>query len=115
MGLDLTLFPHYWGDQPMNDGIFPHVKLSLPGGARDMEDLMAAEGVQAHPLPPGVRFWYYHDEGLKEETTDCYGQPLTYVLAGELAAVKHGRTRWEPAWAYLRALPPRTPVVLWWH
>jgi hypothetical protein len=67
------------------------------------------------PLPPNVQFDWYDDEGLETITTDPYGTPLTYVTAGELAEVKSEHD-WNAAIiAMMKALPPQTPVVLYWH
>jgi len=46
------------------------------------------------------------------------GVPLSYVLAGDLAAVKLPKDTayWtRAAWVYLRALPKDTVVVLGWN
>jgi len=47
---------------------------------------------QPHPLPPGVCFTMYTDHGIQDQETDPYGQPLTYVLAEELAERQNCRT-----------------------
>jgi hypothetical protein len=70
------------------------------------------------PIPPGVRFDWYSDEGIKTETCDPYGEPLTYVIAGWFSKVNAPEQtgKWNRAvLQMLQALPPETPVVLWWH
>jgi hypothetical protein len=75
------------------------------------------------PLPfdtvPGFSFSLPAGKGeLTDTTVDAYGTPLTYVTAGELARVKLPKdsTPWNVAiFAMMAALPPETPVVLYWH
>jgi len=69
------------------------------------------------PLPEGKRLDWYADEGCKQVTEDPYGTPLTYVPAAEFRKVKpKGTNDWNKAiLAFLKTLPPDTPVVLWWH
>jgi hypothetical protein len=58
------------------------------------------------------------ERGARGRREDPYGAPLTYVLAGELAAVRLPKDTayWtRAAWAYLRALPKDTVVVLGWN
>jgi len=68
-------------------------------------------------IPQGKRVHWYGDDGLKTITEDPYGCGLTYVDAREFANVEPGETGdWNKAvLAFLKALPPETPIVLWWH
>lgn len=128
MGMDLTLSPFRMGAQSWNGMHLARQCLSLD---RDYE-IMAqidkeqmggyGKGAKAvckpQRLPPGLKFWWYADEGLKERRDDPYGSLLTYVEAGELAkvAMPPDASHWNKAvFAMMKALPADTPVVLWWH
>lgn len=56
------------------------------------------------------------DEGWAHVEEDPYGTPLEYILAGHLAKVNVDKASpWNQAcFAFIRALPKDTPVVLWW-
>jgi len=69
------------------------------------------------PLDEGVE-WYEDDSGLMLRKTDPYGDSLTFIsvalLVPRLEVV--AKAPWPMAVvAFLRALPPSTRVVLWWH
>jgi hypothetical protein len=55
------------------------------------------------------------DDDGDGESTDMYGNPLTYVTAGELVGLPSDHLPWNRAiWAMLKALEPETLIVLWW-
>lgn len=89
-----------------------HHRLKLDHSAGSIEDELKAVAV---PLPEGA--YWYSDDGLKVETTDCYGEPLTWVPAHTLASrlEQLDLQDWDLALlAYVKALPPGAQVVLWW-
>lgn len=115
MSLDLTLCPYDWPGRIDWDFFLAYTRLRC-GGASGFAERLERSGVTPHPLPPRSRFSWYGDEGLKDYTTDPYGTPLTYLTAAELLSVAPPENERGPSvWAYLKALPPDTPVVLWWH
>lgn len=71
-------------------------------------------------LPPHVVFHWIGDEGLQERTCDLLGNRLTYVMAGDVAALgslaAESGNQWNIAvFSLLAALPADTPVVLFWR
>ena len=79
------------------------------------------------PIPVGKRVQWYGDDGLETITTNPYGTPLTYIVANEfrkLVIDEYGAgchdgisliSDWNRAvMAMLTAMPPDTPVVLYW-
>jgi hypothetical protein len=116
MGVDLTLMPllekDYWVSHALirlerRRALWPKIEAL---GARPVpEPLTCFQGVG----PDG-------DPAYGEITQDPYGQPLTWLPAGELATLHDDETvqdNWlnQAAWAYLRQMPPDWPVVLYWH
>lgn len=77
------------------------------------------EGVCSPKLmPPGIDFQMLDEEkGWATETENMYGELLKYVTAKELCRVDlKEQTQWNKAvFAMVKALPPESPVVLWWH
>jgi len=69
------------------------------------------------PLPAGTKFDWYEDESVKTKTEDPYGVPLTYLPAAAFRdMILEGVSDWNKAvLVFLAALPPDTPVVLWWN
>lgn len=59
----------------------------------------------------------YQDDGLDRSGEDAYGEPLMSLPAVKLLAARHDdMSEWNRAvWAFLEAMPPETPVVLYWH
>lgn len=110
MSLNLTLaFDRYGFDGP----ILCYERHRLDYQNDDWFDQIKAEAL---PLPDGVR--WYDDDGLETATEDCYCESLTFMSAGVIA--RHLSTRALHGFdaavlAYVKALPPETRVVLWWH
>lgn len=117
MGLDLTLCPYDWSDG-FGDNVWwlTYTRIGLRGGARAFAEQLEASQLPVHLLPPGAQVEWYGDEGLKKTREDPYGEPLTFMRAGDLVKLEMPPSkRWAAAWAYLKALPPETPILLWWH
>ena len=72
------------------------------------------------PLSFNVSFDWYGDEGVEQITEDAYGEPLTFVFAEEFRCIETENPEFELSeWnkavlLMLRALPNKTPVVLYW-
>lgn len=118
MGTDLTLVLDRHG-QAFDMGWFlGYDRMSVP---RDYELFSLISEAGTNPLPPTVKFEWYGDEGLEAKTEDPYGDPLRWIVAGELARVfeKHfgerGYGHGVAIMHYLSHLPPDTPVILFWH
>jgi hypothetical protein len=116
MGIDLTLMPGKFtgGGRPILDWFLATERISLD---RDYALQDRIRLVPTQPLPFGVRFRNYEDDGLKDRTDDQYDTPLTWCRAGDLAKVSDGDcSPWnKAAMAFVRALPPDILIVLWWH
>jgi len=126
MGVDLTVCPVRWDNThwwllherisfDRNYELFAQMGLT---GVEDEagNDIVAV--MEDSPVPEGKRVEVYGDEGIEVCTTTPYGDPLTFVRAKEFRKVKTDKTigKWNLAVIrFLRALPPETPVVLWWH
>ena len=125
MGMDLTLCPFQfrpenWDwhlattrlDLQRNYELFEQISEEVMGKNKKNKAVC-----KPRVLPPGVRFSWYEDGGLKDRVEDNYGGKLTYLEAHELAKVKtENSSPWNQAvFAMIRALDPRTPIVLWWH
>lgn len=114
MGIDLKLWP-----APLaNIGSVHTTQVALHLD-RDSALFDRVRGVRTVPVPFDWRVYdYFEDTGMERITEDAYGEPLTMVFAEKLAAVplSDDTSCWNRAtWAYLRELPPDTPVVLYWH
>jgi hypothetical protein len=78
--------------------------------------LFARIKAEAVPLTEGVQ--WYDDDGLGETKEDCYGEPLTFMSAHNIARYLGTvplRGFDAATLAYLKALPVDTRVVLWWN
>jgi len=112
MGLDLALYPKR----------FPSLRTHLMAERLTLDRCYnlfdRVKEKPAVPIPAAVL--HYDDErGVVERVTDSYGEPLMQVWAGVLAAIPEEEWGWSEwnraARAYLAAIPPDTPVVLWWY
>lgn len=112
MGLDLDLIVDQYKTESAR--LLGHTRIGLE---RNYALFGAIQALQ--PRSAAVSLWNYEDEGLKDRNEDPYGTPLTELWAGELAKVDlpEGEiTDWNrAALAFVKALPWRTRVVLWWH
>jgi len=111
MDLDLTLLPH------------KHHHLSgvplLCESLRLDRDYDLFGRLRACPSREAIPVDVHTDDGWRRTTTDPYGDPVRYALAGDLAAVLPADVSTSP-WndaviAFVRALPADVPVYLWWH
>ena len=119
MGLDLNLLPF---DGDMGSMNFSHTVLDCERRSQLFEEL---EGLPAVRVPEDFNTYLCKDDEYEEShygnTQDTpYGEPLTYVLAEQLVPFashegveNHFKNR--AIWAYLKELPPRTKVALYWH
>jgi hypothetical protein len=127
MGIDLTLCPDAYDTDTREklSWFLAHTRIDLDRSYHIFGQINKTYGrgdevplvCEPKPLPEGMKFQWYEDEGLKTRTTDPYGDALTYVTAGELAKVQLGATgKWNKAvFKMIKALPKDTLVVLWWH
>lgn len=84
----------------------------------DLQDYKVFARIKADAiqLPQGVR--WHRDDGIKQLHQNVHGEPLTWISADTLAGHLSGATlaEWDAATlAFLKAIPPGTKVVLWWH
>lgn len=114
MGLDLTLCPSQYPMAPGADWFLAYSRLKLDRQYALFDQIRALE---AQPLPPAWTFDWYGDAGIQHRTEDPYGCPLTALQAGQFHRMAPaGLSPWNRAvLTFLCAVPPDTPVVLWWH
>lgn len=115
MGVDLRLLP-FDADGGVN---FSHTMMEI-GRDYDLHDKIRK--LRSMPVPED--FTSFCARGADGETTygktleTPYGEPLEFVLAGELSAINlppdAGHVP-RAIWAYLKELPSRTKVALYWH
>lgn len=110
MGIDLTVLPNRFYDQPgFGDG---YNRLEF---WRETELFDRIRELKSFPLESDRRFTYYSDDGIERTLTDAYGSHLEYVEAWEFINV-HSDNQWNNAVIqFLRSLPLKMPVVLYWH
>jgi hypothetical protein len=115
MSLNLTLV----FDRFNQDSILASDKMEFyPYIAWDFHDEL-----QRFVIPLTQRFcWYDDDNGIEDRQTDPYGDPLTFILAHQLApliraeAARNPRDAWSAAVAAcVGQMPAMTKIVLWWH
>jgi hypothetical protein len=91
-------------------------KLSL---LRDYELYGVIKALNVKELPANVKFDRYTDDGIETVATDSWGVKLTFVDAREFKKIKTEKfnsSKWNVAvLKFLASLPPKTPVVLYWH
>lgn len=116
MGVDLALLPF---DSDHGDFAYSHTMFEV---GRDYELHGKIRKLKSMPVPKG--FSSFRASGADGETTygvtaeTPYGEPLEYVLAGHLCAIKLSPDApYIPRaiWAYLKELPAATKVALYWH
>ena len=68
------------------------------------------------PVPKWIEINWYWDEGIETITENPYGEPLTYLTAGEFCELDTSDLgNWNSAVVeFLCALPRETPVLLYW-
>ncbi len=110
MGMNLTLAFDRYG--------FAGSILCFERHRLDWQDYEAFDRIKAEAVPLADGVQWYGDEGLEERKEDPYGEPLTCMLAHSIARHLSAAPlrRFDAATlTYLKALPPETRVVLWWH
>jgi hypothetical protein len=111
MGFDLKVLATHFRER--NGEFLTTASLRLDRDARLQAQLSAA----ARPLPEGLKVGHYVDDGLRFETTDGYGKPLTFTTPADLGALRLSpdTCQWNRAVvAFLLALPPESRIVLYW-
>ncbi len=122
MGVDLTVVPIRY---PNLDWWLAYNRIGLDRSYalfrqfKPFDNAPEAE-IAPLPLPPNVKFQWYGDDGLKEQATDSYDTPLTFVYAADFARLKIDEIYPlsplnRAVIAMMAQLPADTPVVLWWH
>lgn len=108
----------------MQSYLLAYTRIALDRNYEIFGQIANIRGVKARvvcdpkPIPATVKFKWYSDEGLQERNYDAYGDPLKFVYAHELSKVNldSDAGAWnKAAFAFVRALPPDTIIVLWWH
>jgi hypothetical protein len=127
MGVDLRLIPATHGrfDGPTSPFVLGHAVLHLD---RDYGLWDRLRAIPSEPIPQdSFSSWFARREDGENEYGYCnedpYGNRLRWVRAGDLATVltQYDRDEGETppntraAAAYVAALHPDTPVVLYWH
>ncbi|MEK7195181.1 MAG: hypothetical protein AAB655_00630 [Patescibacteria group bacterium] len=96
-------------------------RISRPNGDATQDDpkMPRSDDVPVYPLPEQlqIRVAQYNSPATR---SDRYGKELTYTHAGELGRLPDPEpeetTKFNRAiLAFVRALPPNLPVVLYWH
>lgn len=113
MGIDLTLAIDRHESEDMRGWFLCYDRLSVN---RDSRLYAQVERVPSFLVPKSTKVSWYDDPGIKTITEDCYGTPLKYVLAGDLAQAFKGCGWYNKAiFAFLKALNPQTAIILYWH
>ena len=116
MGLDLKLLASNFRER--GGEILSTASLRLDRDPR----LLSLFSKDAQPclvqsFPAGMKVGHYEDDGLKFDQNDRYGHPLTFTTPEQLRALRtpDDISDWNRAViAFVLALPPGTPVVLYW-
>ncbi len=116
MGLDLCLLPF---DGDSGNWAYSHTMLQCN---RDSELFEKIQKLKSIRVPPDFGTFHCRDDeyeqphyGNTQETP--YGEPVEYVLAHDLVKITPDDTGYvnKAVWAYLKELPPRTKVALFWR
>ena len=117
MGIDLRLLPF---DCDQGALVYSHTILDL---GRNCELQREIRKLPALPVPDNFRSFVGREPeyngicyGVTNKTP--YGDPLQFVLAGNLCAVdlpKEAGHIEQAIWAYLKCLPHQTKVALYWN
>ncbi len=121
MGLDLRLLPF---DCDQGDFAYSHTMLDCDRGRELFAAIMGGAPGRA-AVPDGFTSFSGRHGGCQEAgygrtTTTPYGEPVEWVEVEDLlpfadhAEVKDSN-RNRGIWAYLKELPKRTKIALYWH
>lgn len=125
MGLDLTLLP-LRDPRDLGETIVGcYDRLSFDSDYAIFEQLtdVSGEGVVDPPIkatviPPQLWIRLYGDEGINEVREDSYLKPLTFVYAEQLRKLQlpdDASAKNKAILAFVNALHPYTPIILWWR
>ena len=111
MGVDLTLLPL---DYENDNGGSAFSRLMLERRRELWDDIAKL------PVNPIAKVTGYMGDNFGDETEDCYGEPLKYVFAKDLAELRDHEAVQDndlnrAIWAFLAAIRPETKIVLYWH
>jgi hypothetical protein len=117
MSVQLRLLPF---DYDRGDSAFSFTILEL-GANYDLHDRIRK--LRSMPVPEIFHSFSGRQEGFDgtcygETQETPYGEPVEFVLAGDLCKIplEQSPSYIESAiWAYLQYLPPKTKVALYWH
>lgn len=122
MGLDLTLC---YDDNPQSEWKLSYFRLRFD---RDYEifaqfkyvgrGVDRQSTIKRRPLPADWKFDWYGSEGVKTETTDCYGTRLTYVTGADMKKLQltaDASPTNRAIHAFIQAAPDDAVYILWWH
>jgi hypothetical protein len=117
MARGLTLLPLYFGHASHSQDV-----LKCADDVEFMERVQAIADEHGRDVSDG--FSSYVSRHRNKDThwgptpEDAYGEPLKYVTAGDLRALRAEAKKQPPetkdAWAYVCALPKRWKIALWW-
>lgn len=83
----------------------------------DRPDVPKQPHIEPRLVPPRIRIPLLFERGERSVYRDAFGRPLTFVTAEQLRALRvEGTSPWNRALkSLIDALPPATPIVLYWH
>ncbi len=122
IGLDLQLLPIF---SRMEDSIwYSHSVLELQRKIELFEKILEVEKKVGSFIPPNFDSYVSREKGKDshygETTYTPYGDPVKYITVKDLLqfeyheeVVDHFVNR--AIWAYLRELPEKTKIALFWH
>ncbi len=104
---------------PFDVEIFAQLICLAPQDRVGITDLPERPTIRRYPVPLGLKLIFSsEDNGFVARSNDDRGNALTYTYAGDLARLtkpEHATERNKAVFAYVKALPPKTPIVLWWR
>lgn len=126
MGVSLTFCPLLGRGQLADSKITIIDQLEVPQD-HDLYAQLKRDGfkseveqvVHPQPLPTNISVQLLDEnEGLIETRTDGMGWDLTFVFADQLRAISlpaDSNARMKAVFAFVGALDPDTPIILYWH
>jgi hypothetical protein len=99
--------------------IFAQIIQLAPQERAGIPELPERPTLTVHPIPSQLTVMVpSEDRGFVARGNDDRGNALTFFYAGDMAQLKIPVrvTQWNNAvMAYVRALPRKTPIILWWR
>jgi hypothetical protein len=120
MGLDLTLLPLHHQSEITSRNIMCYDKLRVRR-EDDIINMLREDDpttLVTQALPPGAKLVSPMYEPKKTSRKDPYGDELKYAFAKDFKKFKWPEEmdrRNKGVRAYLKALPPDIPIILYWH